>query len=344
MSPDTPIILFHYPHSPFSARVLYYLALRGIPYDQCIQPQILPRPDLAALGIRYRRIPLLSIGRDVYLDSKLILSRLERLTTKETKPPFSASATNTQQALQTLLSSYTQNTALFSNIAKLVVQATPLLKNDAFMKDRTDMISAPPGYRFEDFVLNGKADAVLDVKRAVEFLEYTLLKDGRLWLAGKEEEGPGLEDIEMVWPLAWLFAVPGAVPGEVVGREKFPRVWDWVERFSQRVEREAGRLRKPETLSGGKVKEVLAAAAADETGDVVDEEDLLVKSAGLKRGDVVQVWPTDSGARHKTVGRLVGLTDKEITVETIEGDVSVRVHAPRQGFAVAAVKEKANLS
>jgi glutathione S-transferase len=40
---------------------------------------ILPRPDLAELGIKYRRIPLLSIGRDVYLDTRLILSKLEEL-------------------------------------------------------------------------------------------------------------------------------------------------------------------------------------------------------------------------------------------------------------------------
>ena len=38
---------------------------------------MMPRPDLAELGIAYRRIPILSIGRDVYLDSRLILRRLE---------------------------------------------------------------------------------------------------------------------------------------------------------------------------------------------------------------------------------------------------------------------------
>jgi hypothetical protein len=42
-----------------------------------IQPRILPRPDLARLGINYRRIPLLAIGCDVYLDSRLIIYALE---------------------------------------------------------------------------------------------------------------------------------------------------------------------------------------------------------------------------------------------------------------------------
>jgi hypothetical protein len=39
----------------------------------------MPRPDLAAVGVKYRRIPVLSIGRGLYCDSALILQKLERL-------------------------------------------------------------------------------------------------------------------------------------------------------------------------------------------------------------------------------------------------------------------------
>ena len=39
----------------------------------------MPRPDLAErLGVTYRRIPVLAIGKDVYCDSSLIASVLER--------------------------------------------------------------------------------------------------------------------------------------------------------------------------------------------------------------------------------------------------------------------------
>jgi hypothetical protein len=38
MTSDAPVVLFHYPRSPFSYRVLSYLALRGIPYNQCVCP------------------------------------------------------------------------------------------------------------------------------------------------------------------------------------------------------------------------------------------------------------------------------------------------------------------
>ena len=42
-------------------------------------PMTLPRPDLAdRLGVTYRRIPVLAIGGDVYCDSNLMVSVLER--------------------------------------------------------------------------------------------------------------------------------------------------------------------------------------------------------------------------------------------------------------------------
>jgi hypothetical protein len=149
----------------------------------------------------------------------------------------------------------------------------------------------------------------------------------------------------MVWPLHWLFSIPGAVPEPYISERLFPRVYAWVDRFQKTVAKEAKALRTPETLSGTQVVERLATAAADETMDIVEQNDPLVQTHGLHKGQMVQLWPTDSGSRHKTAGRLVGLTSKEITIETTEGEISVRVHAPRQGFHVAGLTpEKANLS
>lgn len=33
---DLPIIIYHYTYSPYARRVVWYLALRGIPYVQCV--------------------------------------------------------------------------------------------------------------------------------------------------------------------------------------------------------------------------------------------------------------------------------------------------------------------
>ncbi|KAK3065158.1 hypothetical protein LTS18_008016 [Coniosporium uncinatum] len=79
MASDLPIILFGYEGSVWTTKLHYYLDLRGIKYSLCIQPNPLPRPDLEELGIKYRRIPLMAIGRDVYCDSRLIFHKLEEL-------------------------------------------------------------------------------------------------------------------------------------------------------------------------------------------------------------------------------------------------------------------------
>ena len=45
----------------------------------------LPRPEVMdMLGIKYRRIPILAIGNDVYCDTSLIASALERRVRMDT--------------------------------------------------------------------------------------------------------------------------------------------------------------------------------------------------------------------------------------------------------------------
>lgn len=60
----------------------------------------------------------------------------------------------------------------------------------------------------------------------------------------------------------------------------------------------------------------------------------------MKKGQKVEVWPTDSGFNNRDVGILVALNEREIVWETKtkEGE-SVHVHAPRQGFRIRAVGE-----
>ena len=46
------LVLFHYTGSPYARRITAYLALRKIPYAECMQPVWLPRPDLTNLGVK----------------------------------------------------------------------------------------------------------------------------------------------------------------------------------------------------------------------------------------------------------------------------------------------------
>jgi len=171
------------------------------------------------------------------------------------------------------------------------------------------------------------------IRDAVALLETVVLADGREWVLGAGK-GPGLADIEAVWVVHWLTGLKGALDEEVVSRGKYPLVYAWVDRFQKAVKGTVGE--KPRTLSGEEAKRVIAGAVLAEDGANVDGDEPIVKIYGLKEGDVVEVWPVDSGSAHVDIGRLVGLTAREVVIET---DVGFRVHAPRHGFRVRPAKQ-----
>ncbi|TLD12318.1 uncharacterized protein PgNI_03344 [Pyricularia grisea] len=323
-SSEQPIVLYHYPYSPFARRISWYLALRGIPYMQCLQPPIMPRPDLSEeLGISYRRIPVLSIGRDVYLDTRLILSKLEE--SHPSVPKLGASEPQSK-GVQRLLAALTLDTGIFFAAMGLLPRDLPALKDPNFQKDRASFIKEKP--------MGGwlsRADAVNKIRDAMELLETTLLADGRDWIL--QTEKPSLADIEAIWPFHWLITLPGspALPSDQVSAELFPRVFAWIQRFDKAVGAAGSSGSKPRKLKG---KEAAQLILASRLNDDYAEADLTAADGeGLTRGSMVRLWPTDTGSGHRDAGKLVHMDQAEIVIENLRG---VRVHAPRQGFKVRA--------
>ncbi|KAK0720598.1 hypothetical protein B0H67DRAFT_196230 [Lasiosphaeris hirsuta] len=329
MSDLPPIILYHYPYSPYARRIIWYLRLRNIPYIQCLQPPILPRPDVALLGIKYRRIPLLSIGRDIYLDTRLIIKKLEAIpATGTVRPPLSPPYGTQAFLLTTLLSHWTTGPAgLFTHAQALLPgSGLPLLQNKAFLRDRADWANNSVSHA-EAAAL--RPEAVLAVRQAVELLEQTVLADGREWVLGGE--GPGLGDIEAVWVVHWVIGLKGMVKEGEVEEDRFPLVFAWVGRFQERMEA----LKEKVRAVGGEEARGVIVGSGEWEGDIsVEEGDPAVKFYGLGKGTRVEVWPMDSGSGHVDVGVLIGIDGTEVVFETEKG---IRVHAPRQGFRVRSV-------
>ncbi|KAK1767507.1 hypothetical protein QBC33DRAFT_515055 [Phialemonium atrogriseum] len=330
-SADQPIILYHYPGSPNSRRVVWYLALRGIPYIQCIQPRVLPRPDLARLGINYRRIPILSIGRDVYLDSRLILQKLEQLAPE--RPRLAADGTPEHRVIERLFEAFTMDAGFSRRIVQLMPSDLPMWSDPAFIEDRADLVGGR-GLLTAEALAAARPEAINEVKNVFELLETTLLADGREWILGTE--GPSLADIEAVWPLHWSTLIPRALPADHISAILFPRVFAWIERFQRAVSAAEKSFSEPQTVSGEQAAALMVTSAYNETEGQVDENDPVVQKQGLQKGQLVQFWPTDTGSGHKDSGRLVRINSKQVTIETVAGDTTVRVHAPRHGFRVVA--------
>lgn len=65
--------------APNAQKARNLLHATGIPYQCCEQPFVLPRPILTDLGITYRRVPVISIGKDFYCDNKVFLEAVQSL-------------------------------------------------------------------------------------------------------------------------------------------------------------------------------------------------------------------------------------------------------------------------
>ena len=174
--------------SPWASKVVHYLALRGIPYNQCIQPITMPRPDLAALGVRYRRVPVLAYGRDIYCDTLLILQKFEKWYPRGKKYKSISATDPTGKAMEHLLEKWT-DVAVFASAAAAIPSEMDLCKDPKFQKDREELWGRP---WTKDEQVRLKPAGLANLVGNFEFLER-LLGDGRQWLLGSD--GPGLADV-----------------------------------------------------------------------------------------------------------------------------------------------------
>jgi hypothetical protein len=77
---------------------------------------------------------------------------------------------------------------------------------------------------------------------------------------------------------------------------------------------------------------------------VWDEEASM--GTGLQAGDEVDIWPVETGFRHKDRGRLVKLDGAQMVIERTLGQGGagvLRIHCPRHGFKVKKVTAVAAL-
>ena len=286
----------------------------------------MPRPDVARLGIAYRRIPIMSIGRDVYLDTRLQLRKLEELPVSA--PKLGASKGD-EQAVERLLASLVVDGGVFSTAAALLPTDLPLLQDAAFQKDRTDFT----GVEFNtERLQKARPELLTEFASVFELLETTLLADGRDWIL--KTKGPGLADIEAVWPLHWMASMPGALPEKHFSPAIYPKVYAWIKRFNDAVSAAKKKVPKPRTISGEEAAKLVTQSAFHDAEGSVDAEDLAVEAQGLQKGDAVTVSPKDTGMSRKDAGTLVSMDKDEVVFETKAEGGSVKVHAPRHGFRI----------
>jgi len=154
---------------------------------------MLPRPDVKDIGTVYRRIPILAIGRDIYNDTRLVISKLEELFPQS--PKLSTTSPD-HKAIERLLEHWAVEEGLFKLAARLIPSDTPILQDPKWADDRADYSGARST---KESIAKGRPEALVEMARAFEILETTMLADDRDWILKTGQ--PSLADIEGMWSL-----------------------------------------------------------------------------------------------------------------------------------------------
>lgn len=129
----------------------------------------------------------MSIGRDIYCDSRIILRKLEQLMPRGALGASKAD----EKALEKFLEIWAIEAGVFARASQLIPTSMPLLNDPKFTKDREEYSGRSWG---KDQIAANRPEAVAAIDRAFAFLETTLLADGRQWVLKTDK--PTLADIE----------------------------------------------------------------------------------------------------------------------------------------------------
>lgn len=194
--------------APNAQKSRNYLYATKTPFKICEQPFFIPRPILRNIGITYRRVPVLSIGKDIFPDNASFIDALQALLEKQGK------------GLKRRIDDRAYEAWGYRSfwIALPCVPTdfnTKQLQNDR--KDLFPLFGRPDYARLQE-------NAASEVRSLMVTIEEDFLKDGGPWIAGAE---CGLADIHAVWMIKWALKTMGLEKKAGLRREDFPKVYKW---------------------------------------------------------------------------------------------------------------------
>ncbi|THH31301.1 hypothetical protein EUX98_g2888 [Antrodiella citrinella] len=321
------VVLYHYDASPFATKVKNMLTLKRIPHKRVNVSTTMFRPELSELlGVTYRRIPVLAIGNDVYCDTSLIASALERrFPVSEgygTLFPPRVGSDKADTGMTLALMMYWSDRVVFP----LAASSLPYGKFDAaFIKDR----EAWEGKRID---VKGLA-AYQPVRTSAIAAHLNLLEqqlsDGREWLMDTSK--PGLADIATHFVFSWVKYFRNI--REVYDIKLVPKSIAWITRVSEHFDKLQKDGASPfENIEGSEAARLVC--STQDQPPLPQSEPSELSRLSLKLGEPVSVSPSDNG-KVPTVGRLLALNHEEIVVETLGKAGRVRCHFPRLNFSIS---------
>jgi glutathione S-transferase len=200
MSSKPEIILFTYDISVYGRKLDWYLTFRGLKYSRCITRNRMPREQLEELGINYRRIPIMAIGKDLYCDTRLMIHKLEELFPENrlgAQNPFDS-------AIEYLLEHYFNDGGPFHRTATLIPPTAEVVNDPEWIKDRSSM----SGRNFsKEMLAIVRPDGLAHSRMYFDFADKKLMADGRKFVLNTSQ--PTLADIQGEFSCFSPFLQPG---------------------------------------------------------------------------------------------------------------------------------------
>jgi glutathione S-transferase len=305
-----PIILHHYPMSPFAEKVRLIFGLKGLHWSSVHIPNIMPKPDLTALTGGYRKTPVLQIGADIYCDTALIADVLEERAPTPTLYPggvASASRILAQWADSTLFWTAIPFAMQPAGLAHMFAGMSPETVK-AFGDDRAVFRANLPRMR--------PADANAAFALYLERMEETLGE--RDFFFGAV---PSIADFS-IYHCLW-FVMRGGPVAQIL--DSYPALQKWRARIG------ALGYGSHEKLDSGAAIAIAHGATPEKSTGNID-------SHGLAVGDRVVAAATDTGT-DPIEGTLYGATKTRFSIAREDQRAGrVVVHFPRLGFELRRVK------
>ena len=309
----SPLILHHYPTSPFAEKIRLILGYKKLAWHNVVIPLIMPKPDLTALTGGYRRTPVLQIGADIYCDTALISDVLEKMAPTPSlypSPVNGAARIVAQWADSQVFPAAMAYNFQPSGVAD-VFAGVPEEAIQAFVADRAAMRGGAPRMAIGE----GKSSYKSQLRRMSDMLTE------HPYLMGNE---PTIADFSAYHPLWFTLERTPSLAGIL---DATPLLKDWMARMK--------------AIGHGTSENMKSAQAIEIAHQAVplDVSQLtFVDEHGIDLGSEVTVTADNFGLE-PTPGTLVAATKTRLTLRREDDRAgTVHVHFPRNGFILKKVK------
>lgn len=305
MVENNDLILHQYDLSPFSEKVRKVFAFKSLSWFGVEQPNMAPKPDLTPLTGGYRRIPVLQIGADIFCDTKLIVSEIER------RYPHPSLYPKGYSGVVDVIADWADHRLFSMSAGPTVVELLDQLP-DGFMEDRAAMTD------------NFSPDAMA---MALPVLRQQLLQNCRRlerqlmqtpYLLG---EGFSLADASAYHVINFA----SFAPSFAAAMAQFPATGEWLDRIRGMGIGDMKPLDPKDALN----------LARDETPNLSMPSDGLAAFGDLEVGQNVTVCADDYG-KELTTGTILWLRPDEVALHREDPDLgSLVVHFPLAGYRIS---------